>query len=91
MSHTSRLVAAEIQNANQLLNGVIEAVITTTPDDSMPGFGLQVRRGKQLFNVWVCFCEFRFSSSPTSTPSGKLISFTYIYIIFLLSLIRNSK
>jgi len=53
MSHTSRLVAAEIQNANQLLNGVIEAVITTTPDDSMPGFGLQVRRGKQLFNVWV--------------------------------------
>ena len=25
MSHTSRLVAAEIQNANQLLNGVIEA------------------------------------------------------------------
>jgi hypothetical protein len=53
MSHTSRLVAAEIQNANQLLNGVIEAVITTTPDASMPGFGLQVRRGKQLFNVWV--------------------------------------
>jgi hypothetical protein len=53
MSHTSRLVVAEIQNANQLLNGVIEAVITTTPDDSMPGFGLQVRRGKQLFNVWV--------------------------------------
>jgi hypothetical protein len=53
MSHTSRLVVAEIQNANQLLNGVIEAVITTTPDDSMPGFGLQVSRGKQLFNVWV--------------------------------------
>ena len=53
MSHTSRLVAAEIQNAHQLLNGVIEAVITTTPADSMPGFGLQVRRGKQLFNVWV--------------------------------------
>ncbi len=53
MSHTSRLVSAEIQNASQLLNGVIEAVITTKPDDSMPGFGLQVRRGKQLFNVWV--------------------------------------
>ena len=29
MSHTSRLVATEIQNANQLLNGVIESVITT--------------------------------------------------------------
>ena len=53
MSHTSRLVAAEIQNAHQLLNGVIEAVITTKPGASMPGFGLQVRRGKQLFNVWV--------------------------------------
>ena len=53
MSHTSRLVAAEIQNAHQLLNGVIEAVITTKPDNNMPGFGLQVRRGKQLFNVWV--------------------------------------
>ena len=53
MSYQSQLVEAEIRNANQLLDGVIEAVITTKPDDSMPGFGLQVRRGKQLFNVWV--------------------------------------
>ncbi len=50
---TTQLVAAEIQNANQLLNGAIEAIITNEPDDSMPGFGLQVRHSKQLFNVWV--------------------------------------
>ena len=35
-----------------MLNGVIEAVITTKPGRDA-GFGLQVRKGARLFNVWV--------------------------------------
>ena len=52
MSYQSQLVEADIRNANRLLNGVIEAVITTKPGRDA-GFGLQVRKGAQLFNAWV--------------------------------------
>ena len=52
-SYESQHVAAEITNARQLLDGTIEAVITSTPDDDFPGFGLQIRKGAKTFNVWI--------------------------------------
>jgi len=43
-------VAAEIEQANRLIGFTVQSVCQTEDGES---FGLTLRRGKQLLNVWV--------------------------------------